>query len=138
MTAEQVGQQLAQIATAGDDFLHRSLDLVESWEQGGVSVEAVEPILRFMEEHPDIDYGVPGSLVHFVERFHKKGYERRLVESISRKPTCHTVWMLNRLINGSEGDELVRYVELMESVKQHPLADPEIVEQVDDFLKNED
>jgi len=55
----------------------------------------------FMEEHPEIDYGTPGPLVHFLERFYKKGYEEQLVLSIRRKPTCHTIWMLNRLINGA-------------------------------------
>lgn len=62
------------------------------------SFEAVEPILRFMEGHPDIEYGTPGYLVHFVEHF--PAYEEKLMASIERQPTPHTEWMLNRVING--------------------------------------
>ena len=54
-----------------------------------------------MEAHPDIDYGMPGSLVHFAERFLHKGYESELVQSLARRSTPHTAWMMNRLLNGT-------------------------------------
>ena len=59
----------------------------------------IEWILHFMEENPKIDYGMPGPLVHFMEKKYKKGYEKLLLESIKRKPTEHTVWMLNEKSN---------------------------------------
>jgi hypothetical protein len=72
-----------------------------------------------MEDHSDLDFGTPGPLVHFVECFHRKGYESKLVESVERKPTSHTLWMLNRLINGTdEGEERRRLVDLMERARR--------------------
>lgn len=131
--APELANQLSQIATT-DDFPSQSSRLVESWKQAGTGPEALEPVLRFMEAHPDIDYGMPGSLVHFVETFFRKGYEAKLVESIVRKPTAHTVWMLNRLINGTQGHEQSRYIQLMEAARTHPLTDSRVAAEIDEFL----
>jgi hypothetical protein len=102
----------------------------------GVGLEAVVPVLRFMEDHPAVDFGSPGALVHFVERFYGKGYEDLLVESIRRKPTAHTAWMLNRLINGTKEPNLrQRRIALMRHARQHSLADNTAMEAIDDFLE---
>jgi len=37
--------------------------------------ELVAPILEIIESNPDIDFGTPGDLVHFVEKFYKKGLQ---------------------------------------------------------------
>jgi hypothetical protein len=97
-----------------DDFEFVMEDNIMKLEIQNVGIEAVEPFLQLMERHPLVDFGVPGAIVHFVERFYKKGYEELLVKSIKRKPTMHTVWMLNRIINGSENKE--DYIELMNDI----------------------
>jgi hypothetical protein len=85
---------------AARPFPEASQDLTEKWQREGTGAEAIEPILGFMEDHPDLDYGSPGSLAHFIERFHGSGYDEVLLASIRRAPTPHTVWLLNRIING--------------------------------------
>lgn len=80
------------------------------------SLEAVELILRMMERHEDADFGMPGPLVHFVEGFFRRGYEQLLAESVRRHPTPHTLWMMNRLINGVSGLEKTEYVRELERV----------------------
>jgi hypothetical protein len=135
MHPQQVSDQLEQIVRA-DDFQVRSSDLTNAWTAAGAGTETIEPILRFVEDHPGLDFGTPGSLVHFVERFHGMGYERKLLESIARKPTSHTVWMLNRLINGTLDSGLRRgYIAAMENAKQHTLADANVVHDAESFLK---
>lgn len=47
--------------------------------------ELVAPILEIIESNPDIDFGTPGDLVHFVEKFYKKGYEELLLKSVRKK-----------------------------------------------------
>jgi len=101
MTSKEVAEQLERIAQDAD-FASRSADLTQAWESAGAGAEILEPVLRFMERHPLIDYGIPGALVHFLERFNAAGYEERLVESVKRRPIGVTVWMLNRLINGTK------------------------------------
>jgi hypothetical protein len=107
--AKQVADDLEGIASA-DEFESRAYELRDAWEAAGADVETVEPILRFIEAHPKIDFGSPGPLVHFVERFYRKGYEAKLVDSFERQPTAHTAWMLNRWrSSGSSAPLMTRF-----------------------------
>ena len=80
------------------------------------SLEYVDSILKFMEENPDIDYGMPGPVVHYMERFFLKGYEESLYESICRKPTIHTLWMLNRLLNSANLVNREKYISILNKI----------------------
>ena len=115
-----------------DDFELVMEDNIMKLEIQNIGIEAVKPLLQLMERHPLVDFGVPGAIVHFVERFYKKGYEELLVESIKRKPTMHTVWMLNRIINGSENKK--DYIELMKAIIEHNDIEDEIRNQARAFM----
>lgn len=52
-----------------DDFEMIQEECVEEIERAALGLSAVEPLLKFMERHPLADFGVPGAIVHFVERF---------------------------------------------------------------------
>lgn len=128
MKKDDVAKELASIAN--DVELEAKVDhLVDEWARSNVGVAAVEPILQFMEKHPDWDYGMPGSLVHFMENFFKAGYEEELLRSVERRPIMHTTWMLNRVING-EQDKVRRqvFVDALSSIQTHKLANSEVVE----------
>ncbi len=78
--------------------------IAETVTDNETSISDVEAILRFMEEHPDVEFGVPGALVHAVEKRYGSGYEEVLEQSVARKPTSHTRWMLQRVINGTKDE----------------------------------
>jgi len=124
MNAADAARELEQIAGAGDDFEWQSGQLTSRWESDPTGFEAVEPILRFIENHPDVEYGTPGPLIHFVETF--PNYDEKLFESIKRQPTPDTVGMLNRVINGKRNDpqEWRAVVSVLERVLENPAADP--------------
>ena len=134
MDALELEVRLRQSAQSDDPPWDHRL-LIEELEQSGAGIEAVEPILRFMEEHPLLELGVPGSLVHFVETFADERYEPLLLASLRRRPTSHTVWMLNRVINGKKSrvDRLALCVE-MGAARNHPLADDETRLSAQEFL----
>lgn len=92
-----------------DNGLDELSTIAERLEEADPEGEAVEPVLRFLEEHRDLDLGMPGPLVHYVERFFRKGYEEKLLASLRRAPTPRTVWMLNRLLNGLTEEEREPY-----------------------------
>src|SRR5258705_4495517 len=100
MDSHTIATQI-EVLPSTSDVEQGSAALVEAWLSAGAGLEAVEPILRFMETHPHLDYGPPGPLTHFIERFHGNGYDEQLLASVERQPTPHTIWMLNRLINGA-------------------------------------
>ena len=134
MTAQEITDQLHGIA-GHPDFAEESEGLVDKWIANGVGIEAVEPILRFMEDNQQIAYGMPGVLVHFVERFYRNGYEQALVGSVRRKPTPHTVWMLNRIINGTKAPEArENYILELEQAKAHHPLDEATLERINHFL----
>lgn len=115
-----------------EDFETVMMDCMEEIEENYNQLDSVQPLLRLMERHPLTDFGSPGPIVHFVERFYKKGYEEELLLSIKRMPTLHTVWMLNRLINGTDQAEV--YLELLKEISENTSYDKEIREEALHFL----
>jgi hypothetical protein len=134
MTSKELSKQLERLASA-EDFSGSAAELTDAWSAAGVGVESVQPILRFMEEYPTLDYGMPGPLVHFIEEFYLKGYEEELTESVDRKPTMMTVWMLNRVLNGTEETEKRQaQIRAMRQAAKNPKADQATIERIQGFL----
>lgn len=127
-----------QLATAMEyrDFSVRLRELVNEWSVRNMSVDVVTPILQFLEDHPKIDLGMPGPLVHYAETFLSRGYEERLIESLNRRPTLYTVWMLNRLINGTDNpDTRTKYIHALRMSMNNPLADEDTRNRIQHFLQ---
>ena len=116
-----------QRSVLDDNFLEIAEEIIEEMENMPSAFNALVPVLMLMENNPGIDYGKPGPLVHFVERFYGHGYEEKLVDSLKRKPIKHTIWMLNRVINGSEADKKEYLLKVLDNVICFPNLDPDIV-----------
>ena len=99
------------------------------------SIEYVTMILTFMENNPDIDYGMPGPIVHYVEKYYQNGYEQLLHESVIRKPTVHTLWMFNRVINGSDKPEKKKYLSSLKEISNNKSLPENVREEAESFLK---
>lgn len=135
MKPQDILDELERIADA-DHFVHEAYQLVDQWEAADAGVEAVEPILRFMEQHDDVDFGSPGPLVHFVEQFYKNGYEEQLFASLSRKPVSHTITMLHRILNDTHAQKRrEKLFEILEAVEVHPDADEFTKERARELLE---
>lgn len=124
MSIAELLQNLSSLDFDGDDYLAELDDIAERLVEEDVRGEAVEQVLRFLETHRDVDLGMPGPLVHYVEEFFRKGYEEKLMDSLRREPTPRTVWMLNRLLNGLAGPEKEPY--LLEMKRLTDFEDPEV------------
>ena len=83
--------------------------------------DAIPSIFSFMEKFHDKELGSPGPLVHFVEE--ENDYHEVLKESLNRKPTVLTLWMLNRILNGVPKSEKLQWLSTLESVSRNDLAD---------------
>lgn len=119
-------------AVGTDDFEFIMEENIMKLEADGVGIEAVTPLLELMERHPMDDFGMPGAIVHFVERFYKNGYEELLIESVKKRPTIHTVWMLNRVMNGSENKN--DYLEIMKEVTERSDVEEAIKSSASKFM----
>jgi hypothetical protein len=83
---------------------------------------AIPAMFDVMERMPDVEMGTPGPLVHTLEQMSGR-YEHELVESIKRKPTHLTIWMANRILNGTRDLEQRQfYMDLLRFAAEHPAA----------------
>ena len=91
------------------------------------------PLLySLMERLDEIDLGSPGPIVHVLEAW--DGYGRLLAESLHRKPTSLTVWMVNRVLNIDPPDA-PKWLDLLSSAQSHPAAASAAQAQARDFLE---
>lgn len=115
-----------------DDFEKVQEECLSQLESENLGISAVEPLLIFMERHPLSDFGMPGAIVHYVEQFYKKGYEDLLIDSVTRRPTLHTVWMMSRIRNASANAD--KYEKVLNDILEKQDIEEEIKTSVKEFL----
>lgn len=99
-------------------------DIIELNNEGWDTAILMDPLFRILEKNSDFDFGMPGQIVHTLEKHYKKGLEEELFKSLNRKPTFYTLWMLNRIINGtSDTKEKECYMEMLKSILQMEIPD---------------
>jgi hypothetical protein len=135
MTSSDIKRRLANAILSGN-LLEEAEKLVAELESLGASVDVVEPILRCLEANPEEDFGTPGPLVHYIERSFRHRYTGQLLQSLKRKPTTHTLWMLNRIFNGAKDEgERNSYMNAFREAHNHPKADQLAREDAAHFLQ---
>ena len=72
----------------------------------------VKSLIKIIQENPEFDFGNHGEIVFFLEKYDEEKYDRILVESVMEKPTEHTIFMMNRIINGASDEKKSEYIEL--------------------------
>ena len=99
-------------------------DIIELNNEGWDTAILMDPLFRILEKNSDFDFGMPGQIVHALEKHYKKGLEEELFKSLNRKPTFYTLWMLNRIINGtSDTKEKECYMEMLKSILKMEIPD---------------
>ncbi|MFI6940223.1 hypothetical protein ACIBI4_13190 [Streptomyces sp. NPDC050418] len=91
-------------------------------------------MFALMERLDGADLGDPGPLVHTLERWPGE-YEVHLRDSINRKPSLLAVWMVNRLINVSEGGVRDNWIHLLREALDNPATTLSAKREVLEVLK---
>jgi hypothetical protein len=98
-----------------------------------VDVEmAICVLFQTMVRLDGCDLGSPGPLVHTLEAM--PNYEHFLKESLSRKPTQLSVWMVNRILNSAREDKHI-WLDLLRQTLSHPVASVETKDDAHEFLE---
>lgn len=126
--------QTAEEADDASDYLEPISEIVDELIELENNFDAIQPILELIERSPDIDYGGPGPLGHFLERHTKKGYEELLLKSIDRKPTIYTLDLLHRLVTDKENPNHKIYIDLMIKVSLSTNYPEDIIESAKENL----
>jgi hypothetical protein len=98
---------------------------------------AIPELFSVMERLPESDLGSPGPLVHTMEKL-VGSYEEELAESVRRRPTELSVWMVNRILNGELSEaRRQHYLALLEAAAIHPSANDTLRDVVRGFLDHQ-
>ena len=106
------------------------MDAMEAYPQ---PFDLVASILDFISKHPEVDFGSPGELVHFVEKFYHKGYEDLLLESVQKNPTVHNIWMLHRCYNDNDPDLVPQIQALIGELKKDKTLDSQVKTMIEEL-----
>lgn len=125
---EEIKKEIEIIDTVDDSNINDldllCEDIIELNNEGWDTAILMDPLFRILEKNSDFDFGMPGQIVHTLEKPYKKGLEEELFKSLNRKPTFYTLWMLNRIINGtSDAKEKECYMEMLKSILQMEIPD---------------
>ena len=116
MTKEEIITGLKAAVKPEEEYFIED-DLIDAINQYPEPFELVEPILEIIATNPQVDFGMPGDLVHFVEQFYKHGYEELLIASVRNHPTPYNIWMVHRCYNDTENPKREKFAELMRNLK---------------------
>ena len=98
--------------------------------------EAIAQLLSFMAKHPDLNYGMPGAFVHFIETFPEEIYVDVLIDSIKRQPTEHNTWMLLRIMNTWSSPRQKEYIQVMKNTLSHPTIGEDLKQTRMEYLQD--
>lgn len=117
-----------------DEDFYLTNEILEKISREENSFSYVKEILEIMEANPDLDYGMPGPVVHFMEKYYKHGYESLLLESVKKCPTRQTLWMINRIINDPLLTDRGKYMEALTEVSHREDVVEDIRNEAKGFL----
>ena len=90
-------------------------------------------IFRTMERLDGAELGTPGPLVHTLESW-RGGYETLLAQSVQRKPTSLSIWMVNRILNACPSNS-ESWIALLRSVADNPNVSAETKAEAEKFVE---
>ena len=107
--------------------------IIEELKKSAKPYEFVEPILEIISTNPSVNFGMPGDLVHFVEKFYKKGYEELLINSVRKNPTSHNILMLHRCYNDIKNPNRNEFAKVVKTLKNDKSVSSEIKNIIDEY-----
>ncbi len=132
LTRDEILVALHDAITEDQEF-ELADEIVDAMEASPQPFDLVAPILELIANHPEVDFGSPGELVHFVEKFYHQGYEDLLLESVLKSPTVHNIWMLHRCYNDNDPN-LVRQIQtLVGELKKDKTLDSQVRSMIEDL-----
>lgn len=96
----------------------------------------IEPLFKLFERFPFFNFGNPGKIVHYLERFADEVYVPLLYDSVRREPTEYNVWLVNRYLNTLDNTEKAEGIMILEEALQKDI-DEGVKDWINDFLEEQ-
>lgn len=117
-----------------EENLYETDNIIEKIKYENNSFEYLECIFELIENNPNLYFGNPGAIVHFMELYYKKGYEDLLLKSVTKCPTMQTIFMINRIINDPKLEEREKYINALKTLLCKNCIEKEIKEEIESIL----
>lgn len=115
-------------AIVKEDF-YETNDILEEIYNCNEGEEYIQYLINFMRDNPMIDYGMPGPVVHFIEKYPQDKYKIFLLSALNEKPNCHLLWMLNRITNIANESDRKKYIEVFRIILER--------KDIDEVIRND-
>ena len=92
-------------------------------------------LFQSMERLAEADIGSPGPFVHTLESWQGQ-YGPTLFEFVSRNPTSHGLWMVNRILNSCPSDA-AEWLDLLHRVADDPNTSTRIKEEATEYIRRQ-
>lgn len=117
-----------------NEFYERIDFILKDIEQLENSEEAIEPLIKIIQENSEFDFGNPGEIVHFLEKYDEEKYDKILVNCIKENPTEHTIFMFNRIINSVTTEKKVEYLEMYKELLESNKINVNLKNRIKEYL----
>ncbi len=98
----------------------------------------IPSMFSVIERCGEADLGSPGPLVHCIESLGYEHYLSQLVDSVRRKPTTLSIWMVNRILNSDISEaHRQQLLGLLRSVSISPAASASVAEKANGYLQHQ-
>ena len=115
------------------DGMERLYKLTDAVLKLSAPESAIPEMFSLMERMPDTELGSPGPLVHTLEAI--PGYEQYLIDSVRKKPSLLSVWMVNRILNSPiTRDRHFFWMTLLQESVDRPDLPKSVREDAEQFL----
>lgn len=134
MSIPKILDEISQISFEnGEADIEKMYEICDHIERLEHPREIIPHLFSWFENFSSYDVGSPGPFVHFIEE--SNDYHEFLLESISRKPTEITLWMVNRLLNSDRNiSNRDAYLQVLKNCLTNPLADEDVRQSAIDYL----
>lgn len=124
------------LSNVNSDGMEQLYELTDAVLMLSAPESAIPEMFSLMERMPDTKLGAPGPLVHTLEAI--PGYEQYLVDSVRKKPSLLSVWMVNRILNSPiTEDRRLFWMTLLQESVDRPDLPKSVREDAEQFLSRQ-
>ena len=106
--------------------LYETNDILEKIVNEQKGKEYLEYLINLIADNPNIDFGIPGTVVHFIERYPEEEYVSYLIIALNDKPNSLLLWMLNRIVNEPNCTKKEEYIMIFDKISKRKDIDMSI------------
>lgn len=97
--------------------------------------EYLEYLINLIADNPNIDFGMPGPVVHFIEKYPEEEYVSYLIMALKDKPNSLLLWMLNRIVNEPNCTKKEEYILIFDAISKRKDIDMIIRNDAKDYFE---